>query len=114
MLRGRRIAWYNVQFYCGWGDLRSTAQLDGIVACGWPLEKVVVGVVTNPGNGSGWVDHEVLRRTIGALRARYGVFGGVMGWEYFNGVGDEMAVEEGEERGPWEWAKTIARTIGRI
>lgn len=85
---GREIAWYNTQFYCGWGDARSTAWYDAIIAAGWLPERVVLGVVTNPRNGAGFVEVEKLRDVVAELRRRYaGVgkgFGGVMGWEYFN------------------------------
>lgn len=86
---GREVAWYNTQFYCGWGDAGSTAWYDAIVAAGWAPNRVVLGVVTNPGNGSGHVGIGRLREVCGVLRGRYkgdgkGGFGGVMGWEYFN------------------------------
>jgi hypothetical protein len=77
---GQEIAWYNTQFYCGWGDAGTTQWYDAIVAAGWAPERVVLGVVTNPGNG--------LANVCARLRNKYeGVgngFGGVMGWEYFN------------------------------
>lgn len=85
---GREIAWYNTQFYCGWGDAGTTAWYDAIIAAGWRPEKVVLGVVTNPGNGAGHVPVKRLRDVCTLLREKYknvGLgFGGVMGWEYFN------------------------------
>jgi cyclin-dependent kinase len=85
---GREIAWYNTQFYCGWGDASSTAWYDAIIAAGWFPWKIVLGVVTNPGNGAGYVSIERLRRVCEVLREKYepvgNGFGGVMGWEYFN------------------------------
>jgi hypothetical protein len=85
---GREIAWYNTQFYCGWGDASSTAWYDAIIAAGWKPEKIVLGVVTNPGNGAGHVSVKKLRDTCARLREKYKSkgkgFGGVMGWEYFN------------------------------
>lgn len=85
---GREIAWYNTQFYCGWGDAGTTAWYDAIIAAGWRPEKVVLGVVTNPGNGAGHVPVKKLRDVCTLLREKYknvGLgFGGVMGWEYFN------------------------------
>lgn len=72
---------------------------------GWPPEKVVVGLVTNPANGSGFIPFEVLATVlplmVGQQRSR---FGGVMGWEYFN------SLPGGRER-PWEWAQWMARTL---
>ncbi len=84
---GREIAWYNTQFYCGWGDAGSTAWYDAIIAAGWKPNKVVMGVVTNPGNGAGHIGLGRLRDVCAKLREKYqtvGEFGGVMGWEYFN------------------------------
>jgi len=111
--RGGSVGWYNAQFYCGWGDLLAggTAMYDAIVWKGWRPDKVVVGLVTNPENGSGWVPFLVLRLVLGRLREKYSVgygggagFGGVMGWEYFN------ALPGGRER-PWEWAAAMTRIL---
>ncbi|KAI2475494.1 Glycoside hydrolase family 18 protein [Pyrenophora tritici-repentis] len=85
---GREISWYNTQFYCGWGDAGTTMWYDTIIAAGWKPEKVVMGVVTNPGNGAGHIPLAKLSENCARLRDKYkGVgngFGGVMGWEYFN------------------------------
>ncbi|KAH6886284.1 family 18 glycoside hydrolase [Thelonectria olida] len=100
---GSRIAWYNTQFYCGWGDMSKPQGYDAIIARGWPQEKVVVGLVTNPANGAGWVKDGDLGTCLRELLSRYPRLGGVMGWEYFN------AVTEGhpEEGAPWKWAEMI-------
>ena len=92
---GQEVAWYNTQFYCGWGDAGSCQWYDGIISAGWNPSKIVLGVVTNPGNGAGHVGIRKLREVCVQLRAKYagvGGFGGVMGWEYFN------AGEGGEDR----------------
>jgi hypothetical protein len=103
--RGGSVAWYNAQFYCGWGDMHSCGMYDAIIWKGWRPDKVIVGLVTNPENGNGWVPLLVLRLILGKLRGRYGAgFGGVMGWEYFN------ALPGGEEK-PWEWAGVMARIL---
>ncbi|KAL6154559.1 Cyclin-dependent kinase catalytic subunit [Exserohilum turcicum] len=85
---GKEIAWYNTQFYCGWGDAGSTMWYDAIIAAGWKPEKVVMGVVTNPGNGAGHIPLAKLTENCARLREKYKNmgkgFGGVMGWEYFN------------------------------
>lgn len=87
-IHGREIAWYNTQFYCGWGDASTTQWYDAIIAAGWAPDKVVMGVITNPGNGAGHVPVAKLRDTCAKLREKYKNvgkgFGGVMGWEYFN------------------------------
>lgn len=99
---GHRIAWYNTQFYCGWGSLETPADYDKIVACGWPAERVVAGMVTNPVNGKRWVHDDQLRRTLTTLVERYPCFAGVMGWEYFNSI----TMSE-PNNGPWCWARLM-------
>ena len=74
VMRGKDIAWYNTQFYCGWGDLSKTDGFDFIVSRGYPQEKIVIGMVTNPGNGSGWVPFEILQEVLITLRKRYPMF----------------------------------------
>ena len=85
---GKEVAWYNTQFYCGWGDAGTTQWYDAIVSAGWSPYKIVLGVVTNPGNGAGHVPIGKLRDNCARLREKYRHvgrgFGGVMGWEYFN------------------------------
>jgi hypothetical protein len=104
---GRHIAWYNTQFYCGWGDMHSTEGFDGIVACGWDPNKIVVGLVSNPENGRGWVQEEFLEATLGAIREDYPTFGGVMGWEYFNCTISTLETS-GSKVAPWRWVKMIS------
>lgn len=105
VLRGGKISWYNTQFYCGWGSMGDTQGYDLIMACGWPANKVVAGVVTNGENGQGWVPDEILQMVIVTLMERYPGFGGIMGWEYFN------SLPGGVEK-PWEWAKFIETAVG--
>ncbi|KAI1482962.1 glycoside hydrolase family 18 protein [Daldinia eschscholtzii] len=105
VMRGKQIAWYNAQFYCGWGDASTPVMYEMCIARGWPPEKVVVGLVTTPDNGPGWVPFEVLGPTLAVLRHQFSKFGGVMGWEYFNGL------PGGKER-PWEWAQRITKLLG--
>lgn len=82
---GDQIAWYNTQFYCGWGDVTSTAQYERIIGKGWAPEKVVMGLTTNQKSASGWVDDDVIRETLLALQEKFRErLGGVMGWEYWN------------------------------
>jgi chitinase len=100
---GARIAWYNTQFYCGWGDMARADDYEAVLRRGWSPDKIVVGLVTNPGNGAGWVPDEALRRTLKALIQKYPGFGGVMGWEYFNSITSESPAQ-GQ---PWVWAKLI-------
>lgn len=104
VMRGRDIAWYNTQFYCGWGDCSNPLMYDYMIRKGWPPEKVVIGLVTNPSNGGGFVPWDPLRAVLTLLRGRYGRFGGVMGWEYFN------SMPGGTER-PWEWAREMTKLL---
>ena len=115
------MEWYNTQFYCGWGDARSTGWYDAIVAAGWDPRRVVLGVVTNAANGAGHVGLGLLREVCGVLRARYaarGGFGGVRGWEYFNaglGEGDRdvvRAVSGAEEATITAATITTAAVVG--
>ena len=53
VMRGNQIAWYNAQFYCGWGDASNPVMYDMCVVRGWAPEKIVVGLVTTPDNGAG-------------------------------------------------------------
>lgn len=104
-MRGHEIAWYNVQFYNGWGDASSTAWYEAVLLTGWKPNKIVLGVLTNPANGgSGFVDAEQLKNTVLALRRRHAAFGGVMGWEYFNGL-------PGGTSQPWEWVEAVSKAL---
>ncbi|WP_431837233.1 glycosyl hydrolase family 18 protein [Cellulomonas sp. Y8] len=84
---GHEIDWYNTQFYCGWGDLRTTAAFEAILANGFTADRVVAGTVTNPGNCGGWVEPEVLDAVLTELVTAHPTLGGVFGWEYFNSLG---------------------------
>lgn len=106
VLRGAEIGAYHVQFYNGWGDVRDAGLVGEVLGRGWGHEKVVLGVLTHPGNGSGWVGWEEVGRVVGWVREVWPRFGGVMGWEYFNCVG-----EGGREGAPWEWAEGMRRFV---
>ncbi|KAH6623123.1 glycoside hydrolase superfamily [Chaetomium tenue] len=101
---GAEVGFYNAQFYNGFGGASGTGLFDGIVGSGWAPERIVVGQLTSPENGAGFVRHEELGRTVAALRKRYGEIGGVAGWEYFNGVPGGLGR-------PWEWAESMTRIL---
>ncbi|MFD4525804.1 discoidin domain-containing protein [Streptomyces sp. NPDC058470] len=105
--RASSIAWFNAQFYCGWGSLSSTSGYDAIINRGViPADRVVAGTLTNPANcGSGYVDPSVLNSTLATLTARYPAFGGVSGWEYFNSL-------PGGTSAPWQWAASVSAAMG--
>lgn len=71
---------------------------------GWAPEKVVVGLVTNPDNGGGFIPFDILASVIPLMVGQHARFGGVMGWEYFN------SLPGGRDR-PWEWAQWMTRVL---
>jgi hypothetical protein len=84
-ITGNLISWYNVQFYCGWGSLETPEDYNAIVARGFTPDKLVATMLTHPdGCSEGWVEPEVLSRTLRSLRDKHSSFGGVAAWEYFN------------------------------
>ncbi|KAK8035647.1 chitinase [Apiospora rasikravindrae] len=104
VMRGSQIAWYNTQFYCGWGDASTPIMYEMIVARGWSPDKVVIGLVTNAENGAGFVPWELLRANLTLLKFQFRQFGGVMGWEYFNS-------SPGGKDKPWEWAQRMTTLL---
>lgn len=98
---GREIAFYNAQFYNGFGSAAGTGLFDRLVLeAGWDPRRIVVGQLTSPANGVGFIRHDRLGRSIRLLRRRYGEIGGVAGWEYFNGVPGGLGQ-------PWRWAQAM-------
>ena len=104
VMRGSSIDCYHVQFYNNWGRLQDLVGYNAILGRGWPPEKVVVGVLTHPGHGHGFIALEELKRTVRALMQFVPSFGGVMGWEYFNSVA-------GDEGRPWEWSEAVGKIM---
>ncbi|KAK0728168.1 glycoside hydrolase family 18 protein [Lasiosphaeria miniovina] len=104
VMRGHEIAFYNAQFYCGWGDCSNPAMYETLLLRGWRPDKIVVGLVTNPENGSGYVPWSALSTVIPLLAGRHPRFGGVMGWEYFNSL-------PGGRAKPWEWAQAMTALL---
>ncbi|KAL4894584.1 glycoside hydrolase [Aspergillus ambiguus] len=100
--RASKISWYNTQFYNGWGMANDPRMYAAIISQGWSPQRVVYGLLTNPGNGSqGYVPPEMLAAVLGVLIEQYPNFGGVMGWEYFNS-------RPGERDKPWQWAAQMS------
>ncbi|KAI9736252.1 MAG: hypothetical protein M1834_001138 [Cirrosporium novae-zelandiae] len=105
VMMGSKIAFYNTQFYNGWGSLQNMTGYEVIIARGYPPEKVVIGMLTNPVNGgSGWVPFDLLERIVLSLKAQHLGFGGIMGWEYFNSL-------PGDKSRPWELWRRVATTL---
>jgi hypothetical protein len=104
--RGSKISWYNAQFYNGWGLAEDPRMYAAIIAQGWSPSKVVLGMLTNPGNGTqGYVSSEAMSPVIAALVTQFPNFGGVMGWEYFNSL-------PGDREAPWQWAAQMSLSMG--
>ncbi|UKZ78493.1 hypothetical protein TrVFT333_006233 [Trichoderma virens FT-333] len=101
--QGSNIAWYNTQFYSGFGSMQSTSDYDRIVANGYTPDTVVAGQLTTP-EGAGWIPTSNLNTTIISLVNEYGQIGGVMGWEYFNSL-------PGGTSEPWEWAQIVTEIL---
>ncbi|GIK00633.1 hypothetical protein Aspvir_004660 [Aspergillus viridinutans] len=103
--RASKISWYNAQFYNGWGLAEDPRMYAAIVAQGWSPQRVVYGLLTNPGNGSqGYVPREKIGPILAVLVEQFPDFGGVMGWEYFNSM-------PGEQQNPWQWAAEMSLSM---
>ncbi|KAI7779991.1 hypothetical protein LA080_000100 [Diaporthe eres] len=89
---------------CGWGDCSNPIMYEMLLMKGWAPEKVVVGLVTNPDNGGGFIPFDILASVIPLMLGQHARFGGVMGWEYFN------SLPGGRDR-PWEWAQWMTRVL---
>ncbi|TVY83034.1 Chitinase [Lachnellula suecica] len=101
---GDEIAFYNGQFYNGFGSMANTAAFDAVVANGWAPEKILAGQPTSSADGSGFIPYSTLNATIIKLRSEYGEIGGIMGWEYFNSQPGGLAE-------PWEWAQYMTAIL---
>ncbi|KAI1337821.1 glycoside hydrolase superfamily [Xylariaceae sp. FL0016] len=99
--RGDDIAFYNAQFYFGWGDASSASDYESIIDDGFPASKVVMGLLTNSANGNGFVDLDTEAGVLSELVGENANFGGVAAWEYYNSL-------PGGESAPWEWAAWMA------
>ncbi len=98
---GSKIAWFNGQFYNGWGSAANTSGYDRIISRGViPANKVVMATLTNGANGGGYVNISKLRTTVRSLVGKYSNFGGVAGWEYFNSL-------PGGTAAPWQWSEQV-------
>ncbi|KAK7057578.1 endo-beta-N-acetylglucosaminidase [Favolaschia claudopus] len=102
-----QIAWYNVQFYSGFGSLFPDTQYINIINSGFEPNRVVASVLTSPANGGGYISIDQVVSSAKDLSSRYGFnFGGINGWEYFNSLPDATQ--------PWQWAQTIKNAMADI
>jgi hypothetical protein len=108
---GKLVDWYNVQMYCGWGDPLINNIYESIIDVGWPPEKIVLGVITNPTSGSGYRTADELSPVLERLNKKYnGKWGGVMGWELFNAVPWKTLTEV---LGGISWVEAMTQGLGR-
>ena len=101
---GSKINWFNVQFYSGFGSLSSPADYRSIINNGFPAQMVVAGMLSNPANGSGYVNIQSVETVVKSLASEYPDFGGVDAFEYFN-------AEPGGVVNPAEWATVFASIL---
>ena len=101
---GADVAWYDVQFYSGFGTLASPSDYEAIVNAGFAPEKIVAGMIANPNDGYGYVPVAQVAQTVHGLTKRYPTFGGVDDWEYFDALPDGPA-------NPDAWAALMARAM---
>ncbi|KAI0195142.1 glycoside hydrolase superfamily, partial [Xylaria flabelliformis] len=100
--RGSSVAFYNAQFYFGWGNAASASDYESIVDDGFAANKVVMGLLSNPANGNGFVDLDSEAPVLQELVTENGNFGGVANWEYFNSL-------PGGTAAPYQWASWMAQ-----
>ncbi|KAI0541492.1 glycoside hydrolase superfamily [Xylaria digitata] len=99
--RGSSIAFYNAQFYFGWGYGGSARDYESIIDDGFAANRVVMGLLSNPDNGSGFVALDSQAPVLQELITENGNFGGVANWEYFNSL-------PGGKAAPYQWASWMA------
>lgn len=103
--RGSSIAWYNAQFYNGWGNMSTPAAYEEVMRNGWPAHKVVAGLLTNPRHGgSGYVTLGLTAAVLSVLVEKYPNFGGCFGWEYWKSFP--------QPEHPWVWPFCITLCLG--
>jgi len=103
---GSQIAWYNAQFYSGFGNFYPDDMYIELVEYGPGIDpsKIVALTLTNPDNGYGFLPIDEVVSSVEALTIKYGKkFGGVAAWEYFNSLPD---LDQ-----PWQWATIMKNAI---
>lgn len=101
---GTEIAFYNVQFYSGFGTMATPDDYIRSISAGWNPRKIVAGQLTSPTTGYGYTPLPALNRTINALRVKYGDIGGIMGWEYYDG-------SPGGEKTTLQWTRIVSAAL---
>lgn len=102
---GPDIAWFDTQFYSGFGSLANVNNYENVINFGYPPDVVVAGMIANPLDGSGFVPIQTVQNTVSQLVATYPTFGGVFAWEYFN-------AQPGGPAKPAEWSQAMGQSMG--
>jgi hypothetical protein len=91
---GRRIDYFNVQAYSSY----SCKALDNIVSNGYPVEKIVMGMLTGQ-------DYQNIKSELSNMIQKYELnFGGVFIWEYYDAP--PMGIND-----PSEWSREMSSII---
>ena len=101
---GKRLNWYNVQFYSGFGSMATPTDYEQIIQFGYPPSRIVAGMIGNPADGNGYVSYQTTAQTIRTLVTEYPTFGGADSWEYFNTLPGGLA-------NPVQWAEIMAKAM---
>jgi len=102
---GKRINWFNGQFYSGFATLETPSDYEHAAEY-FPADKIVAGMLSNPLNGNGFVPLNTVAKTLKKLVAKYPTFGGVSAWEYFNSL-------PGGLPDPVKWGAYMANAMGK-
>ena len=96
-IEGRRINWFNGQFY-GCFNYKT---YKNIINNGYPVEKVVIGMISSDFNKKTF-DNAL--KEIKKIKVEYNNFSGVFNWEYFDAPPNN--------KDPSEWAYQLKKLVG--
>ncbi|PCI78899.1 MAG: hypothetical protein COB20_06050 [SAR86 cluster bacterium] len=101
------LDWFNAKFYNSkLGTLENTKDFEDIIKRGFNPSQVLAGMLTNPADGSGYLNMDTISITLFELISIYGKeFGGIMGWEWYN------AISANGQPGPAGWADNMSTIL---
>jgi hypothetical protein len=102
---GPDIAWFDTQFYSGFGSLGNVNSYVNVINFGYPPDIIIAGMIANPQDGSGFVSITTVANTVSQLVTTYPTFGGVFAWEYFNAL-------PGGPAAPAQWSQVMGQAMG--
>lgn len=94
-LEGRRINYFNTQFYYDFSE----DSYDRVIRNGYPPDKIVLGMLSQR-------DIKESTKIVYNLKEKYVGFGGVYNWEYFDSPPDG-------EKDPYQWAIKMKQAMYR-